>query len=60
MQPTPNEVVYSGDAAKYALKLRLDDHGNEAGTQDSGLFFCASYENDFVVFLASPAKSAGV
>ena len=31
----------------------------KAGTQDSGLFFCASYEYWIVVFLASPAVSAG-
>jgi len=30
-----------------------------AGTQDSGFFFCASYEIWVVVFLASPALSAG-
>ena len=31
----------------------------EAGTQDSGLFFCVCYENWAVVFLARPAKSDG-
>jgi hypothetical protein len=31
----------------------------KAGTQDSGRFFCASYENWVVVFLASPAALAG-
>jgi hypothetical protein len=36
---------------------QLETH--EAGTQDSGLFFCASYENWVVVFLASPEMSAG-
>jgi hypothetical protein len=30
---------------------------HEAGTQDSGLFFCASYENWVAVFLASPEMS---
>ena len=32
---------------------------HKAGIQDSGLFFCASYENWVVVFLASPAMSEG-
>ncbi len=32
---------------------------HKAGTQDSGLFFCASYENWAVVFFASSAKSEG-
>jgi hypothetical protein len=27
---------------------------HKAGTQDSGLFFCTSYENSVVVFLKSP------
>jgi hypothetical protein len=31
----------------------------KAGTQDSGLFFCASYENRIAVFLASPGGLAG-
>jgi hypothetical protein len=31
----------------------------KAGTQDSGLFFCASYENWVIVFLANPAMAAG-
>jgi hypothetical protein len=31
----------------------------KAGTQISGLFFCASYENWVVVFFASPAVPAG-
>jgi hypothetical protein len=38
MQPTPNEVVYSGDAAKYAFMETRPE------PKDSGLFFCASYE----------------
>jgi hypothetical protein len=30
----------------------------KAGTQDSGLFFCASYDNWVVVVLSRPAMSA--
>jgi len=33
---------------------------HKAGTQDSGLFFCMSYEKQVFVFLASLAKSAGL
>jgi hypothetical protein len=32
----------------------------KAGTQDSGLFFCATDENWAVLFLANPAISAGI
>ncbi len=50
-------LITRRSSVQSAPRNQFENH--EAGIQDSGLFFCASYENWAVVFLASPAKSEG-
>jgi hypothetical protein len=52
--------AYVGEIWVFSSNLPPQPISNaKAGTQDSDLFFCAGYENWAVVFLASPALSAG-